>query len=212
MQTKKIVLADDHSLFRLGFEELISNLEEFELIKTYSNGRELWDDVESIDCDLLVLDINLPGKNGFEILEKLKTVNPNIKILVLSQFPEETFAINSFRLGAKGYLCKEEHYSKIIEALSVIVNGDYYISKNFAQKLALEYIKTSEQTKFANILTESDLEIIKCIVWGMSNVEIAKKLGISAKTVSHRKTNILQKMNFKTTAELILWADKNNIK
>lgn len=212
MDTKKIILADDHSLFRLGFEELISGCADYELIKTYSNGKELWNDVESINCDLLVLDINLPEKSGLEILEKFRNINPKVNILVLSQFPEEIFAVKSFKLGAKGYLCKEEDYKVILEAISVILNGDYYISKNFAKKLAFEFLKIREETTFLSFLKEMDLEIIKCLVHGKSNIEIAKKLGISAKTVSNRKNSILKNLNFKNVSELILWADKNNIK
>lgn len=212
MDTKKIILADDHSLFRLGFEELITGCADYELIKTYSNGKELWNDVESINCDLLVLDINLPEKSGLEILEKFRNINPKVNILVLSQFPEEIFAVKSFQLGAKGYLCKEEDYKVILEAISVILNGDYYISKNFAKKLAFEFLKIREETTFPSFLKEIDLEIIKCLVHGMSNIEIAKKLGISAKTVSNRKNSILKNLNFKNVSELILWADKNNIK
>lgn len=212
MDTKKIILADDHSLFRLGFEELISGCADYELIKTYSNGKELWNDVESINCDLLVLDINLPEKSGLEILEKFRNINPKVNILVLSQFPEEIFAVKSFKLGAKGYLCKEEDYKVILEAISTILNGDYYISKNFAKKLAFEFLKIREETTFLSFLKEMDLEIIKCLVHGKSNIEIAKKLGISAKTVSNRKNSILKNLNFKNVSELILWADKNNIK
>jgi len=100
MDKLRIILAEDHPLVRIGFEEILQQYSNHKLIKMFIDGTSLWDFIDSIDCDVLVLDIDLPGRNGFEIIEQIKRVNPKIKVLMLSVYKEELYATKAFKLGA----------------------------------------------------------------------------------------------------------------
>lgn len=211
MEKLRIILADDHPLVRIGFEEMLSQLSPHKLIKIYKDGYSLWDFIDSLDCDVLVLDIDLPGKNGLEILERIKKVNPRIRVLMMSIFHEEQYAMKAFKLGADGYIQKDAEFETIIKAIETIASGDKYISPNLAKKIAIDYIQSSNTNYIQKLLSEREYQIFLLLAHGKLNQEIADELFLSAKTVSTHKKNIFEKLKINNLVELIELAQKYGI-
>jgi len=212
MDKLRIILAEDHPLVRIGFEEILQQYSNHKLIKMFIDGTSLWDFIDSIDCDVLVLDIDLPGRNGFEILEQIKRVNPKIKVLMLSVYKEELYATKAFKLGASGYIQKDAEFDEIIKAIEQIAAGEKYISIELAKKIALDYLNWHEPNQIMKNLTDREYEVFVLLAKGKKNNEIAKELFITEKTVSSHKKSILNKLNLKNIKELIEISIKYNIK
>lgn len=211
METNRIIIADDDGLFRLGFEELVSARPDFKIINIYSDGGSSWNFIGSIDCDILVLDINMPGVNGLQILEKVRVVQPEIKVLILSVMPEEVYALRAYKLGANGYLRKDTQFDQILQAIDIILNGELFITPELSRKFAVAYLENSKEIQNKNVLSSREYEILTRIAKGKTTTEIADDLFISSRTVTSHKKNILEKLKLKNTVELIEYAIKNNI-
>ena len=211
MKSLKIILADDHPLVRIGFEEMLKQYSNHKLVHIYKDGNSLWDFIDALDCDVLVLDIDLPGKSGLEILEHLKKINPTIKILMMSVLSEELYAMQSFKLGADGYIQKDVEFETIIQAIELVASGEKYISSKLAQKIALDYLNNQTGISFKTLLTEREFDVFVLLAQGKQNYQIAEKLYLSSKTVSTHKKHIFEKLKINNIVELIELAKKQGI-
>jgi len=216
MNTIKIIMVDDHQIVRDGIKALIIDDENIEIIGEASNSVELFKLLQDKNPDIILLDISLPEISGIEIAKRLTEEYPSVKTLMLSMYMSEEFITNSIEAGAKGYLPKTTTQKELLDAINAIYKGGEFYNNTVSDILLKSYIKKTqsknkeEEAKSVNI-TKRELEILKLFAEGLTNKEIADKLFISIRTVESHKNNIMQKLELKTTVELVKYAIRNNI-
>lgn len=214
MNTIKVILVDDHQIFRHGLMALLAESGWIEIIGEASGGCELLELLKTSDPDLIIMDITMPGLSGIDVSRQVSALYPDIRIMVLSMHTSEEFVLNAIKAGVKGYLSKDTSREELLDAIRVIHEGGESYSKLVSEHFLRSYIKKYKiEAEFLETrsLTQRELELLKLAASGFSNKEIAEKLFISIKTVDCHKNNIMQKLKLKNTAELVLYAVKNKI-
>ncbi len=212
MEKIKIILVDDHQMFRDGVKSVLADEENIEIIGEVGAAKDLYDLLKSNTPDLIITDISMPDISGIEIAHYVSENYPEIKILILSMHSNEEFISKALSVGANGYLPKDTSMSELLEAIHVIYKGDNYFNKNISDTILKSIINKSKQENAEqNALTKREKEVIKLVVDGLTNKEIADKLFISIRTVDSHKNNIMQKLNLKSSVELVKYAIKNNL-
>ena len=214
MNTIKIILADDHRIFRDGLKSLLSEADFIDVIGEASGGFELLDLLKTTQPDLLIVDISMKDISGIEVSKTIRVLYPDVRIMILSMHTSEEFVINAIKAGVNGYLSKDTSREELLEAIKIIYEGGECYSKLVSESIMKSYVKKykTEQNLVENkTLTQREIEILKLAAGGLSNKEIADKLFISNKTVDCHKNNIVQKLKLKNTAEMVLYAVKNKI-
>jgi DNA-binding NarL/FixJ family response regulator len=201
----RVVLADDHTIVREGLKQLLSAAGDIQVLGEAQNGHEVMERVRGLDFDLLLLDMSMPGRSGIELIKQVRSEKPRLKILILSMHEENQYAVRAIRAGAAGYLTKESASRQLLEAIRKVASGGAFISAEVAQQLALGAMPDAQGPPHA-ALSDREYQIFLLIANGKSMSDIAAQLNLSVKTVSTHKTNILQKMNMATPAELIRYA------
>jgi DNA-binding NarL/FixJ family response regulator len=209
----RIFLADDHALFRQGIKALLEDTD-IEMVGEASNGRETLDMLNTIKADILLLDINMAVMNGVACARFLKENFPDLKILVLSMCDTENHLTEMLDAGVKGYVLKSGSKEELVFAIKQIFNGGMYVSTEFLIK-KLGNIKFAFENANALIenlkLSERELEVLKLIVQGYTNSEIAQKLFASVRTIETRRKKLLNKTKASNTAKLIHFATVNGL-
>ncbi|NVO01660.1 MAG: response regulator transcription factor [Bacteroidetes bacterium] len=214
MRTVKIILADDHRMFRDGIKSLLSDIDRIIIVEEVSSGEELLEKLKNCEPDIIILDITMPGLSGIEVSKKISTIYPEIKILILSMHTTEEFVINAIKAGVRGYLPKDTSKEELVDAINTLFEGGEYFSKLVSANFLKSYIsnyKVEKNLMENNALTTREIEVLKLAALGGTNKEIADKLFISVKTVDSHKHNIMLKLKLKNTAEMVLYAVKNKI-
>ena len=206
----KILIADDHALIREGFKRLIDSEIGMSVVGEATDGFEVLEFVRNNDCDIAVLDISMPGKNGLELIKELKKFKPGLKTLMLTMHPEDRFAIRALKAGAYGYLTKLSAPKALISAIHKIAGGGRYVSESLAEKL-VQSIDQSSRGAEHEALSDREFEVFCLIAAGKSIAKIAGELNLSQSTVNTYRTRIMDKMNLRTNAEIIHYALRNNI-
>lgn len=209
----KILIVDDHAVVRRGIKEIILETVSSDAgFDEAANGREALQKTTDNNYDLVLLDISMPGRNGLDTLKAIKAEKPDLPVLVLSMYPEEQFAMRSFKAGASGYITKESAPEELQVAVTIILQGRKYISSYFSEILLSE-LRNEKVTGESPHLSLSNREYhVACLIAsGKSLKEIALELVLSDKTISTYRSRILNKMNFKTNAELINYAIKHKM-
>ena len=201
----RIVVADDHTIVREGLKQLLGAAGDLEVVGEAQNGHEVIERIRSMEFDLLLLDMSMPGKSGIELIKQVRSEKPKLRILILSMHEEHQYAVRAIRAGAAGYLTKESASRALVDAIRKVASGGAYISAEVAQQLALGAMPDAQGPPHA-ALSDREFQIFKLIGEGKSVSDIAERLHLSVKTVSTHKANILQKMNMTTQAELIRYA------
>jgi DNA-binding NarL/FixJ family response regulator len=201
----RIVVADDHTIVREGLKQLLSAAGDLEIVGEARDGHEVMERVRTLDFDLLLLDMSMPGKGGIELIKQVRSERPKLRILVLSMHEEHQYAVRAIRAGAAGYLTKESATRQLVDAIRKVASGGAFISAEVAQQLALGAMPDAKGLPHT-ALSDREFQVFKLIVDGASVTDIAERLHLSVKTVSTHKSNILQKMNMTTQAELIRYA------
>ena len=210
METIRVILADDHPIVRKGLKKMVEEMPHITVVDEVGNGFELIEKVRNNKYDLVILDISMPGLNGLDTINKLQSFNNAIKILILSVYPEKSFGIRFLKAGASGYQNKDRNLTSIKSAITTIMNGGKYFSQEILEKFAQSKennINKSPHEKLSN----REFEIMLMLASGDKNLEIAKTLMISDKTVSTYKTRLLEKMKMKTNADLTKYAYEKNL-
>jgi DNA-binding NarL/FixJ family response regulator len=210
----KIILADDHRIFRDGLKSLLTDADFIDVIGEASGGQELLDLLTTLTPDIVIVDITMPGLSGIEVANRISCRYPDIRILVLSMHTHEEFVINAIKAGAKGYLSKDTSRDELLDAIRILYHGGECFGKLVSETFMKSYVRKvrSESVLLENkILTHRELELLKLVATGLSNQEIAERLFISPKTVDCHKGNIMQKLKLKNTAEMVLYAVKNKL-
>jgi len=216
MESIKVILADDHQLVRDGIRSLIRDAKNIEVIEEASDGYELLEKLKTTKPDIIVLDISMPRLSGIDAIKKIKEEFPSVKVLVLSMFTSEEYIFNAIKAGARGYLPKNTSKKELLEAIYSIHAGNEYFSESISNIILKSYIKKVKSNddysgKTQNVLSSRELEILTLFAEGNTNQEIAEKLFISIRTVESHKNHIMQKLELKTTVDLVKFAIKNNI-
>lgn len=202
----KLILADDHKLFREGVRSILESAKDIEIVDEVADGRALINSLRNHETDMIMLDISMPGISGIEACRIIRKEYPCLKILMLSMHGEESFVRSAIEAGANGYLPKEIDHSELIEAIHIIHQGGNYYSKDISYKLINSYLNKDKQQ-----LTPREKEILILICDGLTNKEVADRLFISVRTVDCHKNNILQKLGLKSSVELVKYALKNEL-
>ena len=200
----RVLIADDHAIVRAGFRQFIAEESDMEVSEA-GTGREAMDVARKKLCDVILLDISMPGQSGVDTLRAIKEGQPEMPILILSAYPEQQYALTLFKMGANGYLRKDCEPADLIKAIRTVANGRKYISPTVGEILA-DTIDTPGDAPIHSQLSDREFQILLLIASGKSISEIAGQLFLSVKTVSTHKSNILHKMNMTTQAELIRYA------
>ena len=205
----KIIIADDHPLFRRGLKHALEETSDIEVIGESCNGEDLFSLIRDSKPNIILMDIAMPGKSGLDLLKQLKNEHPKLPILILSVYPEEQYAIRFLKAGASGYLTKESVAEKLAEAIRKIAGGGKYASTAIIEKLAFDF---SDSEKLPHeTLSDREYQVFGMIAVGKSLTEIGVELSLSVKTISTHRTRILEKMKMKKNAELIHYAITQNL-
>ena len=206
----KVIIADDHPIVRKGLKEIVEEIPGVVVTDEAENGYEVLDKVTGENCDLLILDISMPGMGGLETLTKVKNISTTLKVLIFSIYSEDHYAIRFLKAGASGYLSKQSEPYAIVEAINTLIIGEKYFSDDVLQK----YIR-SKDSDFSlaphETLSNREYEIMLLLASGKRISGVAKDLLISAKTVFTHKERIFQKMNIQESAELTQYAVEHDL-
>lgn len=206
----RVILCDDHAVVRRGIRDTLSEAVDIKVVGeagSYSEVREL---LRATPCEVLVLDLNLPGRGGLEVLASLKETETPIRVLVVSMFPEDQYAIRCLRAGAQGYLNKAGNPAELIEAVRIIAQGRKYVTPSVAQML-VDNLATPTSEALHDSLSERELQTLLKIASGKRLSDIAEELMLSPKTVSVYRSRVLEKLKLSNNAELTVYAIRNGL-
>ena len=207
---KKILIADDHTIFREGLKQFIARTVDMVVADEAENGQEVLGKIQANDFDLLILDISMPGRNGLDILADVKKIRPKLPVLVLSMHPEEQFALRAFKAGASGYLTKGSPPHELYAALQRIAMGKRYVSADLAEALA-DSLGADNGRSLHEDLSNREYQVMCLIAAGQKPQQIADALAMSVKTVGTYRARIFKKLNIKNNAELTRYALENDM-
>ncbi len=211
-----LVIIDDHPTVREGIKAIIKDTREIRVVGEAGNAEEGFGKIKKYKPDIVLLDISLPDENGISLTKKIKKFSPDTKIIILSIHSKIEYIKESFRAGVAGYILKESPPERLIEGIKKVSTGQYFIDSCASHEVVKDLIdnKKAEPSKLISTystLSKREQQILKLIAEGMHNRDIAKTLFISVKTVENHRTNILKKLNLKSTADLVKYAIKIGI-
>lgn len=198
----RVLIADDHAIVRKGLRQIVREQTAQMEIEEASDGQTVLDKVRNGHVDVLVLDLTMPGRNGLDILQEVKVLRPTLPVLILSMHPEEQYAIRVLKAGAAGYMSKETAPDELVPAIQKIARGGKYISPTLADLLLFD-LTAQAQKPAHELLSDREYTVLLMIGAGKTVSEIADELVLSVKTVSTYRARILEKLNLRTTPELI---------
>ena len=212
----KIHLADDHQVLIDGMLAVLNTNSKFEVVGHSLNGVNLVDTVKNNKAEILIMDINMPQKDGIEVLKEFSEKGYTCRVIILSSYDDVKLIKEVLKLGASGYLSKQCAGESILKAIEVVSNGKEYFSENIQDKIFSSFSgnptsDTNNEFQMGNILTERELEILKLISLELSGKEIGEKLFISSHTVESHRKNLIKKLNVKNTIGLVKYALKNDL-
>jgi two-component system invasion response regulator UvrY len=205
----RILIADDHAIVRAGLQQFIADEPDLEVVGEAGTGTEALAFIRSQGCDVVLLDIAMPGLNGVDALQQIRRVKPDLPVLILTAYPEEQYAVSLLRAGASGFIRKESASDQLIAAIRTVAQGSKYVSPSLGQ-LLLKDLEGSDRPPHA-ALSEREFQIFRRLASGQSVSRIAEDLFLSVKTVSTYRTRILEKMDMRTNADLTYYAIKNGL-
>ena len=208
----KILIVDDHALFRHGVSTMLSTVDGIEVVGEAANGAEFVAMLPETEVDVVLLDIDMPVMNGFDAAAEAMRLVPGIKIITLSMFGEEDYYFKMVSLGVKGFLLKNSDIKDVVDAIFTVRAGGTYFSQellfNLVSSLKSSAVNDGVSEENENALSDREIEILLLICKGLSNQEIADRLFISKRTVDKHRANILAKTGCKNTANLVVFAIK----
>ena len=216
----KIIIIDDHQLFREGVKRILDFEDTFEVVAEGDDGTDVVNLYAKNQPDVVLMDINMPGKNGVEATAELVAEFPDAKVMVLSIHDDESYVTHALKSGALGYMLKEMDADEIVEAIKVVSNGGSYLHPKVTKNLVAEFRRLSEHENKGNfhqseirrpfhLLTKRECEVLQLLTDGQSNRAIGETLYISEKTVKNHVSSILQKMNVNDRTQAVVTAIKN---
>jgi len=206
----KVLVADDHAVVRKGFIQILSDEEDICVAGEAACGREVFDFLDEKEADIVLLDINMPGMSGIDVLKRIRTDYAHTAVLIVTIYPEEQYAFRSIKAGAAGYITKESAPEELISAIRKIASGHRYITPQLAEKLAL-YLETDTDRPLHHTLSDREYEVMLLLASGKRVKQIAEELCLSVKTISTYRKRILDKMKITHNSDLISYALRHNL-
>ena len=206
----RVLIADDHAVVREGLKRIVADSQDMVVVGEAANGHEVLEFMRDHGCDLVLLDLAMPGKDGLDTLKELRQARPNMPVLILSVYPEEQYAVRLLRAGAAGYLTKESAPEQLIEAIRKVSKGGRYVSAALGEKLA--FLLTSDVDRPPHeALSDRELRVMLMIASGKTATEVADAMCLSVKTVSTYRSRALRKMGMRNNAEFSFYAIKQGL-
>jgi two-component system, NarL family, invasion response regulator UvrY len=201
----RILIVDDHPIVREGIAAVLSRIPDVEIVGEAGDAGEAIEKARTCAPDLVLLDISLPGRSGLEVLDILHVQFPAIKVLMVSTYPEKQYAVRCLKSGASGYLTKKDSTSEMLPAIQTIMKGKKYVTSTIAELLA-DDLENPRDPFYNSKLSDRELQVLCYIAQGKTINDIANILSLSSSTVHKYRANILDKLNLKTTAQMIRYA------
>jgi len=205
-----ILIADDHAVVRCGLKEILAEVFPGGRFFEAGNGDEALSRLAESAFSLLVLDINMPGRSGLDVLRDVKQTYPRLPVIILSMQPEDQYALRCLRAGAAAYINKDSAPEELAQATKKILDGGHYVSPRFAEKLVAQLDEAIDKP-LHELLSDREYEVMRMIASGVSLTEIADRLHVSIKTVSTYRVRIMEKMQMKSNAEVTRYAITNQL-
>lgn len=206
----KVFIADDHMLIREGLKKILKPEPDITIVGETADPLTIQTFLENNEVDILILDINMPGKNGLDVLKDIKITNPDVKVLILSMSPEEHYAKRAYKAGASGYISKDSVSEELVLAIRKVAVGRKYVSPTFAELLAADVDPGSKKSE-NGLLSDREFQVLVLLAKGKSQIDIGEELALSPSTVNTYRSRILEKLNLKSNAEMIYYAVQNKI-
>jgi len=203
----KIILVDDHNIFRESLKRLLESEKIGEVVAEAKNGKEFIEIINNITPDIVLMDIAMPIMDGIEATRKAIEIKPELQVLALSMYGDEKYYQKMIESGVKGFIIKNADIKELEQAIREVASGGNWFSNELLRKVITSIAKKNEEVK----LTVRELEILKLICIGLSNEQIAEKLYLSQETIKWHRSNILSKTGCKNTATLVLYAVRTNL-
>jgi DNA-binding NarL/FixJ family response regulator len=201
----KILIADDHPVVRQGLKQVLADEVDMKVAGEAANANEVLEKVRREPWDIVLLDITMPGRGGLEVLKDLKRERGKLPVLVLSMHPEDQFGVRVLKAGAAGYMTKDTAPEELVKAIRKVCGGGRYVSPLLAEQLAIR-LDSDEPRSRHELLSDREYQVMCLLASGKRVGDIAKDLALSVKTISTYRLRILEKMRFKTNAELTRYA------
>lgn len=209
MEKCRIILVDDHTLFRNGLHGLLDRCGGFRVVAEAGSGEEFLELLSCTEADVVFMDFSMPGIDGARTTERALLLRPELKIVTLSMFGDESYYTRMVEAGAKGFLLKDSDIGEVIEAVETVLGGGSYFSAQLLASIA--HRMRTRDAGADESLSSREREILVAVCRGLSNQEIADELFISKRTVDKHRANILEKTGCKNTASLVVYAIKNGV-
>jgi DNA-binding NarL/FixJ family response regulator len=206
----KVVICDDHPIVRAGFRQFLAGHPDMESVREAGNGREALDLVRTDACDVLLLDISMPGQNGIDVLRAIRLRRPELPVLMLSSFPEQHYALQMLKLGASGYLPKDCEPSELLRAIRSVSQGRRFVTEAVGDLLASGLGNNGDEPPHQQ-LSDRELQVFLRLAKGESVTAIANVLNLSFKTISTYRSRVLEKLNLKSNSDVTYYALKNGL-
>ncbi|MHA2067305.1 MAG: response regulator [Candidatus Thorarchaeota archaeon] len=211
MNKIRILVVDDHAIFREGICALLSLHDDLEIVGEASEGKEAIEKAQQLMCDVVIMDISMPGMDGLEATRRIRKRIPKIKVLVLTQHDNKEYLLSAIRAGAAGYVPKGALSSELVSTIHAIHKGDSFLHPSGARALVEDYLRKTKGEEPHERLTAREREILKLIADGHTSREIADMLFLSLKTVLGHRTAIMEKLDIHNRTELIKYAIRKGL-
>jgi DNA-binding NarL/FixJ family response regulator len=206
----RVVIADDHTILREGLRQLLSAASDIDAVGEAADGHEVLARVRSLEFDVLLLDMSMPGKSGIELIKQVKSEKPKLRVLVLSMHEETQYAVRAIKAGASGYVTKDSAGTQLVSAIRKVAAGGAFISTEVAEQLALGAMPGADGPPHTR-LSDREFEVFQRLVAGESVTDIAARLNLSGKTVSTHKARLMDKLGLDNQADLVRYAMKHGL-
>lgn len=207
----KVIIADDHKMVREGIKQLLELNNSISVVGMAADGIECMSLLEEEEADVLLLDINMPNKNGLETLEEIKKNNTKVKVIFLTVHNEVDYLLKAVEIGADGYILKDSGSAELINAIQIVMNGESYIQPDMIPILNSKMVVRNSDREKIKGLTKRELEVLVLVSEGMFNKEIADKLSISERTVKNHISSIFKKIDVSDRTQAAVFAIRNSL-
>jgi two-component system invasion response regulator UvrY len=207
----RVLLADDHSIVRAGLRRLIEESGDIAVIAEAADGQEAIQQARNTSPDVAVIDISMPGMDGLEVVSQLHSYDPKLPILILTMHEEEQYVVRAIGVGAMGYVTKRSAPEALVKAIHKVHTGGRFLSDTAAEALAERMARGNEGASLLDLLSNREIQVLRCLALGKTNREIAQDYNLSIKTVDTYRSRLLSKLNLRNNAELSRFAIQNKL-
>jgi two-component system, NarL family, response regulator NreC len=210
----RVLIADDHGVVRQGLRALLEKSREVVVVGEAADGRDAVRLASELNPDIIVMDIAMPLLNGIDATTQITTRLPDVNVIILSMYSDESYVLRALSAGAKGYLLKDSAETDILPAVQAVAQGRPFFSPMITRALLEEYLESKKKSKLEdsyNLLTDREKEVLQLIAEGKTNKDVATVLKLSPYTVETHRQNLMQKLSLHNTAEIVLYAVRKNI-